>query len=192
MAKQELSSSLIDLVTKMSFDDISVKLIVSKTSYNRQTFYYHFQDKFDCLQYALSGLANQLTLDMNYESWQECYLKIFRYIDVNREFMQHIVGSQAYSLFTDFVLQSIDLMLRGVLNLIQGDTSSRKAKEQPWKLFEYGLQGIIINWFMGGLRENPELLVNDLLDIDLQHLMMLLGIDSNNTVHNSKHIQNAL
>ncbi|MEY2349350.1 TetR-like C-terminal domain-containing protein [Lentilactobacillus buchneri] len=117
-------------------------------------------------------------LDTPYSNWQECYLRIFRYIDYHKEFMQHIVDSQAYSLFTDFVLQSIDLMLHGVLKSLQKDVSRNRMQEQPWKLFEYGLQGIIINWFTDGLRENPELLVNDLLNIDMPHLKMLLGVDT--------------
>ncbi|AEB72389.1 TetR/AcrR family transcriptional regulator C-terminal domain-containing protein [Lentilactobacillus buchneri] len=178
IAKHELSTSLEELVTKTSFDDVSVKLIVSNTSFNRQTFYYHFQDKFDCLQYTLSEFADKIASDMDYSNWQECYLRIFRYIDYHKEFMQHIVDSQAYSLFTDFVLQSIDLMLHGVLKSLQKDVSRNRMQEQPWKLFEYGLQGIIINWFTDGLRENPELLVNDLLNIDMPHLKMLLGVDT--------------
>ncbi|MEY2349348.1 hypothetical protein AB7O20_09940 [Lentilactobacillus buchneri] len=66
IAKHELSTSLEELVTKTSFDDVSVKLIVSNTSFNRQTFYYHFQDKFDCLQYTLSEFADKIASDMDY------------------------------------------------------------------------------------------------------------------------------
>lgn len=179
-AKQALSTSLEKLVTNMSFDDISVKLIVSKTTFNRQTFYYHFQDKFDCLQYTLEQLSQRLAAEMIYSDWRKCYLKIFNVIAQRRTFMGHIVNSQAYSMFTDFVLQSVDAMLQGVLaRTPQGETQT-SFPQKPWKLFEYGLQGIIIDWFTEGLRKEPEELADELLDVDISQLKVLLGTQKQN------------
>ena len=80
-------------------------------------------------------------------------------------------------------------MLRSVIISFKGRDARACANfdGQPWKLFEYGLQGIVINWFRDGLRENPELLVNDLLNIDLNHLKMLLGIENLNEEVSVRH-----
>ncbi|MCQ0050948.1 TetR/AcrR family transcriptional regulator C-terminal domain-containing protein [Pediococcus acidilactici] len=187
--RKKMFQALKKLVSNEPFDDVTVKDIVKCAGLNRQTFYYHFQDKYDCLQYCLDKIALENNQSIDYTKWQECYLRIFRYLDLNRNFIQNIVDSSAYSLFADFVLESIDLMLRSVIISFKGRDARACANfdGQPWKLFEYGLQGIVINWFRDGLRENPELLVNDLLNIDLNHLKMLLGIENLNEEVSVRH-----
>ena len=52
--KKALAMSLKSLLEKRTLDKITVKDIVSECSLNRQTFYYHFHDTYDLLQWLYS------------------------------------------------------------------------------------------------------------------------------------------
>ena len=51
ITKKALADSLKELTREKTFDKISVKDISEKCGINRQTFYYHFIDKFDLLEW---------------------------------------------------------------------------------------------------------------------------------------------
>lgn len=176
---ESIEQSLAKLIYSESFDNVSVKQIVLDSGLNRQTFYYHFQDKYDCLQYYFDEVAQNLMTGIDQSDWQEYYLKLSRYIDLNKTFFQHIVDSKAYNEFSDFVLEAIDLMVK---NLEKSFLTSPKVKKTPressQKIFEFGLQGIIVNWFNDGLRENPDLLVKGTLSLGDEQLLLLLGIEN--------------
>ena len=50
ITKKAIADSLKELTREKTFDKISVKDISEKCGINRQTFYYHFIDKFDLLE----------------------------------------------------------------------------------------------------------------------------------------------
>ncbi|MEO2722325.1 TetR family transcriptional regulator, partial [Enterococcus faecium] len=86
--KQLIKNVLIDLCQTQSFRKISVQKIANEAKINRQTFYYHFTDKYDLLRWvycedALHYLDPQcLTLD----NWEEQALKMLKAIAEKKEF----------------------------------------------------------------------------------------------------------
>ena len=51
-AKADMGQALKQLARKKPFDKISVSDITAVSGYNRQTFYYHFQDKYELLNWV--------------------------------------------------------------------------------------------------------------------------------------------
>ena len=51
ITKQALASALKDLMQEMPFDKIRVAHICDKCNMNRQSFYYHFQDKYELMNW---------------------------------------------------------------------------------------------------------------------------------------------
>lgn len=178
--KDILGATLQKLASDEQFDAITVKRLVLESHVNRQTFYYHFQDKYDCLQYQLYQDANRLVGEVTAENWLELYLSLFRYIDTHQNFFQHISESHAYSYGDDFILQVIDLIVTKLTKSLQAACPQLKIKDQSGLLlFEYGLQGIVRNWFRDGLRENPAILVESVSKVSRQQMATLFdGISS--------------
>lgn len=176
--KDKLGETLQRLVEVSQFDEITVKKLVLESHVNRQTFYYHFQDKYDCLQYQFNREAERLAGDVNSENWLVSYLGIFQYIDTYRSFCEHVADSHAYSEFDDFILETINLIMDKLKKSLRKEYPQLKFKNQSGLLlFEYGLQGIIRNWFRGGLRENPVLLVDAISRTSQQQLSMIFDCD---------------
>ena len=51
VTKQALANSLKELMNTQGFSKISVKDIVEKCGMNRKSFYYHFKDKYDLVNW---------------------------------------------------------------------------------------------------------------------------------------------
>ena len=49
VTKQAIADVFKEIMDKKSFDKITISDITGKCGLNRQTFYYHFQDKYDLL-----------------------------------------------------------------------------------------------------------------------------------------------
>ncbi len=55
ITKKAIAVSLKDLMKKKSLAKITVSDIVKNCNLNRQTFYYHFKDKYDLLHWIISN-----------------------------------------------------------------------------------------------------------------------------------------
>lgn len=174
-AKEALAKSLKTLLQTRSFDEIAVKQIVLDSGVNRQTFYYHFQDKFDCLQYLFFNEARDLIPEQILLSeWKARYLSVFRYLDVNHNFCRHVEVSSGYSQLSDFVLDCINLIVQGMTRNVSVNAADSFGPGKDLSVLEYGLQGVIMNWFRDGLRENPTLLIDGAANFTEEQLEILL------------------
>lgn len=60
ITKQAIASAAYDLMARKSLDKITVKDIVSECHITRQTFYYHFKDILDLLEWGIEQERDQL------------------------------------------------------------------------------------------------------------------------------------
>ena len=60
-----LKNALLELLAKKSFDEIKVNDICNLAMIHRTTFYSHFQDKYDLLEYCIKNIEQELTEKIN-------------------------------------------------------------------------------------------------------------------------------
>ena len=74
ITKRAIATGLKELVDEKPFNKISIRDITEKCGLNRQTFYYHFQDKYELVNwiYYQEGFA-PLMEGVTFENW---YLKV--------------------------------------------------------------------------------------------------------------------
>ena len=83
--KRMLSMSLKKLLSKTTLDSITIQDITDDAEVSRKTFYYHFQDIYDLLDWTLQEdihrlIANEIELD----NWEESIAALFAYMQANR------------------------------------------------------------------------------------------------------------
>ena len=79
--KRILARSLKELCQHRNFEKISINDLTSNCNLNRQTFYYHFQDKYDLLQWLYyDELFKDIENIVNFNNWDQCLLKILKKI----------------------------------------------------------------------------------------------------------------
>lgn len=93
--KQLIKNVLINLCQKQSFQKISVQKIAHEAGINRQTFYYHFTDKYDLLRwvYYEDCLCYLDPHSLSLDNWEEQALKMLKAIAAQKEFYANTVTS---------------------------------------------------------------------------------------------------
>lgn len=78
ITKKALANSLKELMKDISLNKISVKNIVDNCGLNRQTFYYHFQDIFDLVEWIYKTEAvESIAQYRSYSTWTDGFYRIF-------------------------------------------------------------------------------------------------------------------
>ena len=89
--KKVLAASLKKLLEKANLDKITVKDIVEGCQVNRQTFYYHFQDVYDLLEWIFTTeTAEAISDKKTYDTWQQGFIQAFHYVEKYRSLVQHL------------------------------------------------------------------------------------------------------
>ena len=87
ITKRAFASSLKKMLAKRPLEKIRVIDITEDCGVNRQTFYYHFKDIYDLLEWVYTNEATKaLGGKKTYETWKQGFKQIFQYILNNKEF----------------------------------------------------------------------------------------------------------
>lgn len=92
--KRALEASLKNLLAQKPLDKITIHDIATDCGINRMTFYYHFKDIYDlvewsCVEDARKALEGKKT----YDTWQQGFLQIFEAVLANKVFIQNVYHS---------------------------------------------------------------------------------------------------
>ena len=89
--KESLGAALKQMLTVKPIDKITVKDLVEICGVNRQTFYYHFDDVYDLLEWVFEEDANRvLPSEVVYEHWRDDVMMFFKYLADNSVFALNI------------------------------------------------------------------------------------------------------
>lgn len=141
-----LSMALFDLLQEKSFDKLNVQDICDKAMVHRATFYNHFKDKTDLLNYILDDIQEHIFTqsieNSNYQTPKDMYLAIVSnlidFMNANREKLA-LIFANSLDKISLFVSNTINRSIRYLI-------AKNKYKE------EYHLPvDFIVNFFTGGI-----------------------------------------
>jgi len=128
ITKQALAASLRELMKEVPFDKINVAHICERCGMNRKSFYYHFKDKYDLVNWIFDteflSLATGSTASAYRERW-DLIEKACCYFYENRNFYRsalQIKGQNSFSdHFTEYIQPILKIHLAGLLGSEQVD-----------------------------------------------------------------------
>ena len=87
ITKKRIAKSFKKLLSKQSFEKISVRQIMEDAGIRRQTFYNHFLDKYELLEWIFqTELREQVTDNLEYISGYQLLQELLHYFSVNKNF----------------------------------------------------------------------------------------------------------
>lgn len=102
--KRALAESLKKLMGKRSFDKITVKDIVADCGVNRQTFYYHFHDIYDLVDWIFQDAADSLAKEsVDYSDWSAGVEALVRYMQDNRALILNAYHSINHEIVNTYI-----------------------------------------------------------------------------------------
>ena len=164
ITKRAIADSLKELTKEKTFDKISVKDISEKCGINRQTFYYHFEDKYLLLRWIYqTDLLDKYMEDVDFDNWTEKLELLLTAMTEDKTFyvntithtgtyIQEYMIVQAQNIFE----QAIDYIDETLKEMdFQGESASDEQRNFIARFFDYGACGMIMEWVVKGMEEKP-------------------------------------
>lgn len=160
--KHALEASLKELLQQKPLNKITVSEIAENCEVNRMTFYYHFKDIYDLVEWCcVEDAAKALKGKKSFLTWQEGFLNTFHVILENKLFVKNVYRSISKEQITAYIGPLVhDLVLGVVKELSAGMTVSEADQKFIAGFYEYAFLGIVRDWIERDMKEDPEEIVS--------------------------------
>lgn len=154
MTKNALKASLEKLLAKKPLDKITINDLTSDCGISRMTFYYHFKDIYDlvewvCLEKSRKALQGKKT----YESWQEGLLQIFETVYENKPLVQNAYRSVSRERIENYLFTLTHGLIMEVVEEQAKDLPiSEEHKAFIADFYKYSFVGIMLDWISQGMK----------------------------------------
>jgi probable dihydroxyacetone kinase regulator len=167
ITKKAIAAGMKELTRKKSFEKITVSDITEICGLNRQTFYYHFQDKFELVDWIYYNEAIALIVnDLNYDNWDSKVQKLLEKLKEEDYFYINTLKASVENEFREYLFKVTVELLRDIISTI---TINEKANEEDIRFvaefYAFGLVGVIISWAQRGMKETPDYLTAQLKNL---------------------------
>ncbi len=164
VTKRALEQSLKNLLLKKPLTKITISDIAEDCGINRMTFYYHFKDIYDlvewsCLEDAKKALEGKKTHD----TWQEGFLQIFQAVQDNKPFIMNVYRCVDRAQVERYLKPFVDNLLMNVIEEESADIAVRdEDKNFIAQIYTYIFVGLMLDWIADDMREEPKVIVDNL------------------------------
>ena len=162
ITKSALASALKELMETTPFAKITVSDICAKCNMNRKSFYYHFKDIYDLVEWScLEDAKRALDEKKTYETWQQGLLQIFEAVQDNKPFILNVYRSVSREQIENYLYQLTYGLLEEVVKEQVRDRSITEAEMNfIAEFYKYGFVGMMLDWIKKGMSEEPNAIVD--------------------------------
>lgn len=157
ITKKAIASALKELCRTKPFEKISIADITSVCHLNRQTFYYHFQDKYELLSWIyyyeeFAGIAEGIS----FSNWSERIGQLLMTMRQEKSFFMNTIGEREHT-FQNYLLGiTRTLFQEAIGRLDRIGALSADQKKFDAEFYAYGITGVILSWTENGMKTPPE------------------------------------
>ncbi|MCI7232755.1 MAG: TetR family transcriptional regulator C-terminal domain-containing protein [Oscillospiraceae bacterium] len=164
VTKRALEASLKNLLLKKPLDKITINDITEDCGINRMTFYYHFKDIYDliewcCVEDAKKALEGKKT----YDTWQQGFLQIFEAVLDNKPFILNVYHSVSREQVEIYLYKlTYDLLIGVVEEKSAGMNVREEDKKFIADFYKYAFVGLMLDWVRHDMKGDPHKIIEDL------------------------------
>lgn len=161
ITKRAIEASLKNLLLKKPFDKITINDIAEDCGISRMTFYYHFKDIYDLVEWACEEDVKKILEDKDdYKTWTQGFLNLFEEVLKNKPFILNVYRSVGREQVENYLYKIVyDLLLNVVEEKAQGMTVRDEDKEFVADFYKYAFVGLMLDWVKNGMKEDPHKIV---------------------------------
>ena len=160
--KRALEASLKKLLLKKPLNKITINDITEDCGVNRMTFYYHFKDIYDLVDWILvEDAAEALEGRQNFETWSEALLDALQRIQDNRVLVLNVYRSVSREQVEQYLYKMLDPLLRMFVER-ENIPVQEEDKQFIIDFYKYALVGMVLEWIRKDMKTDPVLLTQRL------------------------------
>ena len=152
-----------ELLKEKPFNKITVNDIAKKCDINRQTFYYHFQDIQDLVEWICSEETNKIlnNNNSNCKTWEDKFLTIFNLIYEEKIFVINIYHSVSLEILRRNLYKMVYPIMYEEIEKMSKENNEYNEEDIIFvtNFYKYAFVAIVLNWIEEGMKENPQIIV---------------------------------
>lgn len=164
VTKRALEQSLKHLLLQKPLTKITINDITEDCGVNRMTFYYHFKDIYDLVEWTcLEDARRALEEKRTYDTWQQGFLQIFEAVKQNKPFIMNVYRCVHQEQVEAYLRPLVDDLLMNVIDEAAADMRVRDEDKQfIARMYSHLFIGLMLDWIKEDMRPDPEKLVERL------------------------------
>ena len=153
--KKALAQSLRNLLAKRTLDKITVKDIVDDCGVNRQTFYYHFHDIYDLLEWIFDDMIDTMLAERNPEDrWTDGVDVIIEKLLEERRLVLNAYHSVSHEAVSRFIRRWLKPFITEMMEReSEGLNVSEEDRDVVAEMFTLVTTGFLTDWVEHQLSE---------------------------------------
>ena len=162
--KRALEASLKKLLRQKPLNKITINDITEDCGVNRMTFYYHFKDIYDLVDWILAeDAAKAMEGRRSFETWNEAYLDILHQLQDNKTLVLNVYRSVGREQVEQYLYKLLDPMLREFADRECQDITVQDADRQfVVDFYKYALVGMVLEWIRRDMKADPTVMTSRL------------------------------
>ena len=162
ITKRALAASLKNMLLKKPLNKITINDIAEDCGINRMTFYYHFKDIYDLVEWTCEeDAAKALEGKNTYNTWQQGFLNIFYAVLENKPFIMNVYRSVSREQVEIYLYRVTYDLLIGVVNERSANMSvSEDDKKFIADFYKFAFVGIMLEWIKNDMNADPKQIVD--------------------------------
>lgn len=162
--KWAMAMALKRIMTQKPLSKITIADITEACGINRMTFYYHFKDIYDLVEWSCTEDARKaLEENKTYDTWQQGFLQIFEAVRENKPFIMNVYRCVHREQVEAYLKPLVDNLLMGVIcEESVGMTVRDEDKAFIAKIYSYIFIGVMLDWIKDDMKADPKEIVGRL------------------------------
>ena len=162
--KKAIKEAFLNLLNEQPLNKISVRDIVEECGINRNSFYYHFKDIYDLIEWScVEDARRALEGKKTYDTWQQGFLQIFEAVQQNKPFIMNVYRSVSREHVENYLYKLTYALIIGVVReQAQGLDVPETDQQFIAHFYKYAFVGLMLDWIKEDMRGDPAVLVERL------------------------------
>lgn len=157
--KQELGKAFLFLVSNHPLNEVTIDRLTEYCRVNRNTFYYHFNNIADLIEYVVKNIVDDLLIKYPPEihSLEDCFIAGVNFARNNKTAIDNIYHSTNRAIFERHLWHVCSYSVNAYLNSIPAKALPTKTPEETEVLREFlkfECFGFVIDWINRDMPEN--------------------------------------
>ena len=163
--KYELEAALKEALLKKPYHKITIQDLTDACHISRMSFYYHFQDMQDLIEWAcIEDAKKALENKKHANNWQEGLARIFEAVYENKPFIMNVYRAISREQIENYLFSLTRSLIMGVVEeQSKGFSITEEQKTFIADFYKYSFVGIMLDWIKQGMKEDYHEIVHNII-----------------------------
>ena len=175
--KQIFLDTLLEMLNTKTLSEITITDIVSKCNVSRQTFYYHFDDIYDLIEWYFTQQTEKALYEFSdIDSWQTGYIRIMKWAQKNKSIILNTYRSVQREYVEIFMYR---VLYQYIIKVVNTEAKNLNVTKEQCafvaQFYTLAINAVSLEWIRTGMNDNPESIaesVNFLIEGDFRKALL--------------------